>query len=167
MAKKLLANQQNQCVLLRVPQSLVFRLFGCQVHVRHICAAVAQQVRHIQLRAVLCSPAIQRFPILPGRIAVPHPVVCQRPGICPLVRTVRPEERLKIVDIGVGRHIVRHKQLMPPPDGGFSLPQRLLCRCRRHRDASDTSALALDRQQSRPLPRLYGSRIETAGLMDT
>ena len=139
---------------------------GCQVHVRHVCPAVAQQLGHLQLCPVLCSPAIQRFPILPGRIAVPHPVVCQRPGIRPLVRTVLPKERLKSMNIGIRGHIVWHEQLMPPPDGSFSIPQCLFGCCRRHRHAPDTSTLALDRQQSRPLPRLHGNRIKTADLMD-
>ena len=162
MAKKLLANQQNQCVLLRVPQSLIFGLFGCQVYVRHVCPTMAQQVRYIQFCAVLRCATIHCRSVLPGRIAVPHPVVCQRPGICPLVRTVLPKERLKSMNIGIRGHIVRHEQLMPPPDGSFSIPQCLFGCCRRHRHAPDTSTLALDRQQSRPLPRLHGSRIKTA-----
>lgn len=167
MAKKLLANQQNQCVLLRVPQSLIFGLFGCQVYVRHVCPTMAQQVRHIQFCAVLRCATIHCRSVLPGRIAVPHPVVCQRPGIRPLVRTVLPKERLKSMNIGIRGHIVRNKQLVPTLDGSFSIPQRLFCCSCLHRHAPDTSALALDCQQSRPLPRLHGSRIETAGLMDT
>ena len=70
------------------------------------------------------------------------------------------------MNIGIRGHIVWHEQLMPPPVGSFSIPQCLFGCCRRHRHAPDTSTLALDRQQSRPLPRLHGSRIKTADLMD-
>ena len=71
-----------------VPQSLIFRLFGCQVHVRYICAAVAQQVRHIQFCAVLRCATIHCRSVLPDRIAVPEPMMCQWPRICPLIRAV-------------------------------------------------------------------------------
>lgn len=47
-----LAYPKVKCVLLRVPQSLIFRLSGRQVHVRHVCPTMAQQVRHIQFCAV-------------------------------------------------------------------------------------------------------------------
>ena len=75
---------------------------------------MAQQVRYIQFCAVLRCATIHCRSVLPGRIAVPHPVVCQRPGIRPLVRTVLPKERLKSMDMGIRDHIVQDKQLMPP-----------------------------------------------------
>lgn len=133
MAKKLLANQQNQCVLLCVPQSLILRLFRRQVHVRHICAAVTQQLGHLQLCLVLRGPAIHGFPVLPGRIAVPHPVVRQRPGVATLIRAVLPKERLKSMDIGIRDHIVQDKQLMPPLNSSLPVTQRLLRRLCRYR----------------------------------
>ena len=55
---------------------------------------------------------------------------------------------------------------MPTLDCGPPVTQRLFRRLCRHRHAPDASTLALDRQQSRPLPRLHGSRIKTADLMD-
>lgn len=101
-----------------VPKRLI------QIHVRHICPAVAQQLGHIQLCPVLCSPAIQRFPILPGRIAVPHPVVSQRLGVGALIRTALPKEFLERMDIGIRGRIVRNKQLMPTLDCGSQVTQR-------------------------------------------
>ena len=109
-----MARPKGKCVLLCVPQSLILRLFRRQVHVRHICAAVPQQLGHLQLCLVLRGPAIHGFPVLPGRIAVPHPVVRQRPGVAILIRAVLPKERLKSMDMGIRDHIVQDKQLMPP-----------------------------------------------------
>lgn len=101
-----------------VPKRLI------QIHVRHICPAVAQQLGHIQLCPVLRCATIHRSPVLPDRIAMPHPVVGQRPGVGALIRTALPKERLKSMDIGIRGRIVRHKQLMPPLGSSFPLPQR-------------------------------------------
>ena len=90
----------------------------------------------------------------------------QWPRICPLIRTVLPKEALEGRDIGIGGRIIRHKQLVPALDCGSPVTQRLFCCSCLHRHAPDTSAFALDRQQPCALPRLHGSRIKTADLMD-
>ena len=90
----------------------------------------------------------------------------QWPRICPLIRTVLPKEALEGIDIGIGGRIIRHKQLVPALDCGSPVTQRLFCCSCLHRHAPDTSAFALDRQQPCALPRLHGSRIKTADLMD-